>query len=85
MTDRPRFYCYHYHEALDMMSEYIESKLKRPVYGGYLAGTLRSGKRTAAIMSLIQSARMNGHDSYAYLKDVQVATASMDAHLTYAR
>lgn len=34
------------------------------------AGSLRSGKRSAAIMSLIQSARNNGHDPYAYLKDV---------------
>lgn len=34
------------------------------------AGSLRSGKRAAAIMSLIQSARRNGHDPYAYLKDV---------------
>jgi len=34
------------------------------------AESLRSGKRAAAIMSLIQSARMNGHDPYAYLKDV---------------
>ena len=34
------------------------------------AGSLRSGKRAAAIMSLIQSARMNGHDPYTYLKDV---------------
>ena len=34
------------------------------------AGSLRSSKRAAAIMSLIQSARMNGHDPYAYLKDV---------------
>ena len=34
------------------------------------AGSLRSGKRAAAIMSLIQSARMNGHDPHAYLKDV---------------
>ncbi len=33
-------------------------------------GSLRSGKRAAAIMSLIQSARMNGHDPFAYLKDV---------------
>lgn len=32
-------------------------------------GSLRSGKRAAAIMSLIQSARLNGHDPYAYLKD----------------
>lgn len=35
-----------------------------------VAGSMRSGKRAAAIMSLIQSARMNGHDPYAYLKDV---------------
>ena len=28
------------------------------------------GQRAAAVMSLIQSARMNGHDPYAYLKDV---------------
>lgn len=28
MTDRPEFCRYHYHEALDMMSAYIESKLK---------------------------------------------------------
>jgi hypothetical protein len=34
------------------------------------AGSLRSGKRAAAIMSLIQSARMNGHDPYAYIKHV---------------
>jgi transposase len=34
------------------------------------AGSLRSGQRAAAIMSLIQSARINGHDPYAYLKDV---------------
>lgn len=34
------------------------------------AGSLRSGQRAAAVMSLIQSARLNGHDPYAYLKDV---------------
>lgn len=34
------------------------------------AGSLRSGQRAAAIMSLIQSARLNGHDPYAYLRDV---------------
>jgi transposase len=33
-------------------------------------GSLRSGKPAAAIMSLIQSARMSGYDAYAYLKDV---------------
>jgi transposase len=34
------------------------------------AGSLRAGKRAAAIMSLIHSARINGHDAYAYLKDI---------------
>lgn len=34
------------------------------------AGSLRSGQRAAALMSLIQSAKLNGHDVYAYLKDV---------------
>ncbi len=34
------------------------------------AGSLRSGKRAPAIMSLIQSARLNGHDPHTYLKDV---------------
>ena len=34
------------------------------------AGSLRSGQRAAAVMTLIQSAKLNGHDPYAYLKDV---------------
>lgn len=33
------------------------------------AGTLAAGQRAAAITSLIQSAKFNGHDPYAYLKD----------------
>jgi hypothetical protein len=31
---------------------------------------VRAGKRAAAIMSLLHSARINGHDPYAYFKDV---------------
>lgn len=34
------------------------------------AGTLLAGQRAAAIMSLIQSAKLNGHDPHAYLKDI---------------
>ena len=34
------------------------------------AGSLRAGQRAAAVMTLIQSAKLNGHDPYAYLKDV---------------
>ena len=34
------------------------------------AGSLRSGQRAANIMTLIQSAKLNGLDPYAYLTDV---------------
>jgi hypothetical protein len=34
------------------------------------AGSLRAGRRAAAIMSQLRSARTNGHDPYAYLKDM---------------
>jgi hypothetical protein len=34
------------------------------------AGSLRAGRRAAAIMSPVHSAKMNGHDPYAYLKDI---------------
>jgi len=34
------------------------------------AGSLRSGQRAANVISLIQSAKLNGHDPYDYLKDV---------------
>ena len=34
------------------------------------AGSLRSGQRAANIMTLIQSAKLNGLDPYAYLRDV---------------
>ena len=33
------------------------------------AGSLRADQRAAAMMSLIQSAKINGHDPYAYMKD----------------
>jgi transposase len=51
----------------------IENQI-RPIALGrnnwLFAGSVRAGQRAAAVMSLIQSARMNGHDPYAYLKDV---------------
>jgi len=34
------------------------------------AGSLRAGQRAAAIMSLLHTARLNGLEPYAYLKDV---------------
>lgn len=54
-------------------NNYLENRI-RPIALGrsnwLFAGSLRAGQRAAAIMSLIQSARMNGIDPYAYLKDV---------------
>ena len=35
-----------------------------------ITACLEPGVSTAAVMSLIQSAKLNGHDPYAYLKDV---------------
>ena len=58
---------------LPVDNNWIENQI-RPVAVGrnnwLFAGSLRAGQRSAAVMSLIQSARLNGHDPYAYLKDV---------------
>lgn len=58
---------------LPMDNNLIENQI-RPIAIGrsnwLFAGSLRAGQRAAAVMSLIQSARMNGHDPYAYLRDV---------------
>jgi len=54
-------------------NNHIEMQI-RPVAIGranwLFAGSLRAGKRAAAIMSLIQSAKLNGLNPYAYLRDV---------------
>lgn len=59
--------------ALPCDNNWVENKI-RPIAIGrsnwLFAGSLRAGKRAAAIMSLVHSAKMNGHDPYAYLKDV---------------
>ena len=59
--------------AVPIDNNAVENQIRPWALGrsnGLFAGSLRSGKRAAAIMSLIQWARMNGHDSFAYLKDV---------------
>lgn len=54
-------------------NNWVENQI-RPIAIGrnnwLFAGSLRAGKRAAAVMSLVQSAKLNGHDPYAYLKDV---------------
>ena len=58
---------------LPIDNNWIENQI-RPIAIGrknwLFAGSLRAGQRAAAVMSLIQSARLNGIDPYAYLKDV---------------
>lgn len=59
--------------AVPIDNNWVENQIRPWALGRsnwLFAGSLRSGKRAAAIMSLIQSARLNGHDPYAYLKDV---------------
>lgn len=54
-------------------NNWIENQI-RPIAPGrsnwLFAGSLRAGQRAAAIMSLVHPARLNGHDPYAYLRDV---------------
>ena len=54
-------------------NNHIENRI-RPVALGrsnwLFAGSPRGGQRAAAVMSLIQSAKLNGHDPYVYLKDM---------------
>lgn len=44
--------------------------LRRDLRQGRLLRSLRAGKRSAAVMSLVHSARLNGHEPYAYLREV---------------
>jgi len=54
-------------------NNWVENRI-RPIALGrqnwLFAGSLRAGKRAVAVMSLIHSAKLNGLDPYAYLRDV---------------
>lgn len=58
---------------LPIDNNWVENQI-RPIAIGrsnwLFAGSLRAGQRAAAVMSLLHSARLNGHDPYVYLKDV---------------
>lgn len=59
------------HVAAD--NNWVENQIRPWALGRsnwLFAGSLRAGKRAAAIMTLIRSAQLNGHDPLAYLKDV---------------
>lgn len=65
--------CYLEDGAVPIDNNHIEQQI-RPIALGrknwLFAGSERAGRRAAAVMSLIQSAKLNGHDPHAYLKDV---------------
>ena len=44
------------------------------------AGSELAGKRAAMVMSLVQSARLHGHDPWRYLKDVLARLLSHPNH-----
>lgn len=58
---------------LPIDNNWVENQI-RPIAIGrnnwLFAGSLRAGKRAAAVMSLIHSARINGLDPYTYIRDV---------------
>lgn len=59
--------------ALPIDNNWVENRI-RPVALGrsnwLFAGSLRAGKRAATIMSLIESAKLNGLEPLAYLSDI---------------
>jgi transposase len=65
--------CYLDDGMLPADNNWAENRI-RPIAIGrnnwLFAGSLRAGKRAAAVMSLIQSAKLNDLDPWAYLKDV---------------
>ncbi|WP_047197276.1 IS66 family transposase [Caldimonas brevitalea] len=58
---------------LPIDNNWVENQI-RPIALGrsnwLFAGSLRAGKRAATVMSLLHSARINGHEPYAYMCDV---------------
>jgi hypothetical protein len=58
---------------LPIDNNWIENQM-RPVALGrknwLFAGSPRARQRAGAVLSMIQSAKLNGHDPHAYLKDV---------------
>lgn len=58
---------------LPIYNNWVENQI-RPIAIGrnnwLFAGSVRARKRAAAIMSLVHSARLNGHDPHAYLRDI---------------
>ena len=69
--------------AVPIDNNWVENQIRPWALGRsnwMFAGSLRSGQRAAAVMTLIQSAKLNGHDPYAYLKDVLTRLPTQKNH-----
>ena len=58
---------------LPIDNNHVEHRIRTVARGQsswLFAGSLRAGQRSANIISLVQSVKLNGHDPYRYLKDV---------------
>jgi transposase len=73
LNRRGELTCFVEDGEVPISNNWVENHI-RPIALGrsnwLFAGSLRAGKRAAAIMSLLHTARINGHEPYAYLKDV---------------
>ena len=59
--------------AVAIDNNHLERQIKPWAMGRrawLFAGSELAGKRAATVMSLVQSARLNGHEPWAYLRDV---------------
>lgn len=71
---------------LPIDNNWIENQIRPIVLGRsnwLFDSSLRAGQRAAAVMSLVQSARLNSHDPYAYLKDVLARLPMHRSHLIH--
>jgi hypothetical protein len=68
---------------LPIDNNWVENQI-RPIALGrsnwLFAGSLRAGQRAAAVESLVHSARINGHEPQAYIKDVMVLLPPAQAY-----
>ena len=51
-------------------NNYVENRIRPWALGRKNFGSQLAGERAAVVMSLLQSAKLNGHEPWAYLKDV---------------
>jgi transposase len=54
-------------------NNHLEGQIRPIAVGKHnwlFAGSLRAGKRAAVVMTLVNSARLSGHDPFAYMQDI---------------